>query len=90
MSSSSVMISSVSWSHFSDLALLFNFHHRTCPKTDHRFNELISKATQNFDTFEDFGSNLDSNGGKKRIEKASLDQFFDYHYRRTRKPVVKF
>jgi serine/threonine kinase 38 len=63
---------------------------KTCPKTDHRFNELISKATQNFDTFEDFGSNLDSNGGKKRIEKASLDQFFDYHYRRTRKPVVKF
>lgn len=63
---------------------------KTCPKSDHRFNELVSKATQNFDSFEDFGSNLDSNGGKKRIEKASLDQFFDYHYRRTRKPIIKF
>lgn len=63
---------------------------KTCPKTDHRFNDLVSKATQNFDTFEDFGSNLDSNGGKKRIEKASLDQFYDYNYRRTRKPILKF
>lgn len=61
---------------------------KTCPKSDHRFNDLITRATQNFDTFEDHGSNLDSNEGKKRVENASLDQFFDYHYRRTRKPRV--
>eukprot|EP00558_Chaetoceros_sp_UNC1202_P000835 CAMPEP_0197260002 /NCGR_PEP_ID=MMETSP1429-20130617/83808_1 /TAXON_ID=49237 /ORGANISM="Chaetoceros sp., Strain UNC1202" /LENGTH=523 /DNA_ID=CAMNT_0042724229 /DNA_START=31 /DNA_END=1602 /DNA_ORIENTATION=- len=61
---------------------------KTCPKTDYRFKDLVSRATQNFDMFEDLGSNLDSTEGKKRVENASLDQFFDYHYRRTRKPRV--
>jgi serine/threonine protein kinase len=61
---------------------------KTCPKTDPRFQHLVSVATQNFDTFEDFGSNLDSSREKKRIEKANLDQFYDYDYRRTRKPTI--
>lgn len=61
---------------------------RTCPKSDRRFNDLVSRATQNFDTFEDFGSNLDSEEGRKRVDKNSLDQFYDYHYRRTRKPRI--
>eukprot|EP00979_Chaetoceros_neogracilis_P006118 scaffold1222_cov260-Chaetoceros_neogracile.AAC.18 len=61
---------------------------RTCPKTDRKFNELVSNLTQNFDTFEDLGSNLDSNLGKKRIEQASLDQFYDYQFRRAMKPSI--
>eukprot|EP00978_Attheya_sp_CCMP212_P009071 scaffold21366_cov60-Attheya_sp.AAC.4 len=32
---------------------------RTCPKSDPRFKPLIQRVTQNFDTFEDFGTNLD-------------------------------
>mmetsp|Transcript_21251 Transcript_21251/g.27408 ORF Transcript_21251/g.27408 Transcript_21251/m.27408 type:complete len:353 (-) Transcript_21251:140-1198(-) len=61
---------------------------KTCPKSDRRFKELVARATQNFDTFEDFGSNLDSEEGRKRVDKNSLDQFYDYHYRRTRKPRI--
>uniref|UniRef100_A0A7S3QB35 non-specific serine/threonine protein kinase n=1 Tax=Chaetoceros debilis TaxID=122233 RepID=A0A7S3QB35_9STRA len=61
---------------------------KTCPKSDPRFKDLVARATQNFDTFEDFGSNLDSTEGKKRVENPSLDQFFNYDYRRTRKPRV--
>lgn len=63
-------------------------HLKTCPKSDRRFKELVTRATQNFDTFEDFGSNLDSEEGRKRVDKNSLDQFYDYHYRRTRKPRI--
>jgi hypothetical protein len=48
----------------------------------------VSKVTQNFETFEDFGSNLDSEEGKKRVDKNSLDQFYDYQYRRVRKPRI--
>lgn len=59
---------------------------KTCPKSDPRFDQLIARVTQNFDTFEDFGSNLA--GGKNRVGKNSLDQFYDYHYRRVRKPRV--
>jgi len=61
---------------------------KTCPKSDPRFDQLIARVTQNFDTFEDFGSNLDAPGGKNRVGKNSLDQFYDYHYRRVRKPRV--
>jgi len=61
---------------------------KTCPKSDRRFKELVARATQNFDTFEDFGSNLDSEEGRKRVDKNSLDQFYDYHYRRPRKPRI--
>lgn len=61
---------------------------KTCPKSDPRFGQLIARVTQNFDTFEDFGSNLDAPGGKSRVGKNSLDQFYDYHYRRVRKPRV--
>lgn len=61
---------------------------KTCPKSDRRFKELCARATQNFDTFEDFGSNLDSTEGRKRVDKNSLDQFYDYSYRRTRKPNI--
>jgi len=60
---------------------------KTCPKTDPRFKPLIQRVTQNFDTFEDFGSNLD-NEGRKRVDKTPLDQFYDYTYRRVRKPQV--
>ena len=63
---------------------------RTCPKNDRKFRDLVSRATQNFDTFEDFGSNLDSDEGKRRVDKTSLDHFYDYSYRRTRKPRMPF
>ena len=62
---------------------------KTCPKSDQRFNALVGRITQNFDTFEDYGSNLDQ-GGRQRVlsSRNSLDQFYDYHYRRARKPRV--
>eukprot|EP00555_Chaetoceros_dichaeta_P015209 CAMPEP_0198264140 /NCGR_PEP_ID=MMETSP1447-20131203/14907_1 /TAXON_ID=420782 /ORGANISM="Chaetoceros dichaeta, Strain CCMP1751" /LENGTH=523 /DNA_ID=CAMNT_0043952991 /DNA_START=229 /DNA_END=1800 /DNA_ORIENTATION=- len=65
-------------------------HLKTCPKNDRNFRDLVSKATQNFDTFEDFGSNLNSDEGRKRVDKTSLDHFYDYSYRRTRKPRMPF
>lgn len=58
---------------------------RTCPKSDPRFKQLVQRVTQNFDTFEDFGSNLDQ-GGRQRVNVTNLDQFYDYSYRRVRKP----
>lgn len=60
---------------------------KTCPKSDPRFKQLVARVTQNFDTFEDYGSNLDRNL-RQRVNKNSLDQFYDYHYRRARKPKV--
>lgn len=60
---------------------------KSCPKTDPNFKQLVAFATQNFDTFEDQGTSLDS-GGRRRVDRNNLDQFYDYHYRRTRKPVV--
>ncbi|KAL7462674.1 hypothetical protein ACHAXS_003048 [Conticribra weissflogii] len=60
---------------------------KTCPKTDPNFKQLVAFATQNFDTFEDQGTSLDS-GGRRRVDRNNLDQFYDYHYRRTRKPRV--
>lgn len=48
---------------------------------------LVARVTQNFDTFEDFGSNLDSTINQ-RVQKASLDHFYNYDYRRVRKPRV--
>lgn len=59
---------------------------KTCPKSDPRFSTLVSRVTQNFDTFEDLGSNLD--GERQRVTKNSLDQFYNYDYRRIRKPRV--
>jgi len=60
---------------------------KTCPKNDPSFIPLIEKVTQNFDTFEDFGSNLDNNKEvRRRVDETSLDHFYDYSYRRTRKP----
>lgn len=61
---------------------------KTCPKSDRRFNSLVERVTQNFDTFEDYGSNLDSNEGRRRVDKNALDQFYDYQFRRTRKPKI--
>jgi len=58
---------------------------KTCPKTDPRSPQLISRITQNFDTFEDFGSNLEQQG-RRRVNRNQLDQFYDYNYRRVRKP----
>jgi hypothetical protein len=60
---------------------------RTCPKTDPRFKQLVARVTQNFDTFEDYGSNLDR-VGKQRVQKTSLDHFYNYDYRRVRKPRI--
>jgi len=65
-------------------------HLKTCPKNDRKFRDLVNRATQNFDTFEDFGSNLDSVEGRRRVDKTSLDHFYDYSYRRTRKPRMPF
>lgn len=62
---------------------------KSCPKTDPNFKQLVAFATQNFDTFEDQGTNLDlDGGGRRRVDRNNLDQFYDYHYRRTRKPKV--
>lgn len=60
---------------------------KSCPKTDPNFKQLVAFATQNFDTFEDHGSALDG-AGRRRVDRSNLDQFYDYHYRRTRKPQV--
>lgn len=60
---------------------------KTCPKTDPRFPQLVKRMTQNFDTFEDYGSNLDKQG-RTRVVRNQLDQFYDYNYRRVRKPRV--
>ena len=62
-------------------------HSRSCPKTDPNFKQLVAFATQNFDTFEDQGTALDG-AGRRRVDRNNLDQFYDYHYRRTRKPQV--
>lgn len=59
--------------------------YRTCPKSDPRFKQLVQRVTQNFDTFEDYGSNLDMDR-RNRVNVANLDQFYDYTYRRIRKP----
>jgi hypothetical protein len=64
------------------------FDDRTCPKTDPRFKPLVQRVTQNFDTFEDYGSPLDNSDGKTRVQKNTLDQFYNYGYRRVRKPRV--
>ena len=47
---------------------------KTCPKTDPNFKQLIAFATQNFDTFEDTGSTLDDEGGRRRVDRNNLDQ----------------
>jgi len=60
---------------------------KTCPKNDPRFPQLESRITQNFDTFEDYGSNLEQQG-RTRVLRNQLDQFYDYNYRRIRKPRV--
>lgn len=60
---------------------------KTCPKSDPRFPQLVSRVTQNFDTFEDYGTNLEQKG-KTRVIRNPLDQFYDYNYRRVRKPRI--
>jgi hypothetical protein len=47
----------------------------------------VARVTQNFDTFDDYGSPLDSDY-KPRVMKNTLDQFYNYDYRRIRKPRV--
>jgi len=63
---------------------------KTCPKSDPQFGKLVRRVTQNFDSFEDHGSNLDNQTGQKavRVNKNSLDQFYDYHFQRKRKPKL--
>ena len=60
---------------------------KTCPNTDPNFKQLVAFATQNFDTCEDRNNTLDD-GSRKRVDRNNLDQFYDYHYRRTRKPHI--
>ena len=47
----------------------------------------MARVTQNFDTFDDYGSNLDREG-KTRVVRNHLDQFYNYDYRRVRKPRI--
>jgi len=65
---------------------------KTCPKSDPRFPALIKQVTQNFDTFEDYGSNLDSDhqreGTRRRVDNFALDHFAGYAYKRNRKPKL--
>jgi hypothetical protein len=64
---------------------------RTCPKSDPRFQPLVQRVTQNFDTFEDFGDSpfdAKNQGGQRVLQKNVLDQFYNYDYRRVRKPRV--
>ncbi len=71
--------------------------HRTCPKTHPKFKQLVQRVTQNFDTFEDFGdcalehghaSKYTSEGVKYVLSLTCLDDFYDYTYRRLRKPNI--
>jgi len=60
-----------------------------CDKNDPRFPTLVEQATQNFDTFEDFGSPLhNTRDVKKRVENNSLDHFVGYQFARKRKPRI--
>jgi len=61
---------------------------KTCPKSDPRFKPLIQRVTQNFDTFEDYGSTFENSEGRRRVNGTSLDHFYDYTYRRQRKPKL--
>lgn len=62
---------------------------KTCPKSDPRFKQLIQKVTQNFDTFEDYGTNLDKDLGRaRRVDQERLDHFVGYAYKRNRKPKL--
>eukprot|EP00816_Leptocylindrus_hargravesii_P005352 CAMPEP_0196817788 /NCGR_PEP_ID=MMETSP1362-20130617/62567_1 /TAXON_ID=163516 /ORGANISM="Leptocylindrus danicus, Strain CCMP1856" /LENGTH=550 /DNA_ID=CAMNT_0042195627 /DNA_START=106 /DNA_END=1758 /DNA_ORIENTATION=+ len=61
----------------------------TCEMNDPRFGLLIEQATQNFDTFEDYGSPLhNTRDVKKRVEHNTLDHFVGYTYKRNRKPRI--
>jgi len=61
---------------------------KTCPKSDPRFKPLIQRVTQNFDTFEDYGSNLYKESKTKRVDQERLDHFVGYAYKRGRKPKL--
>mmetsp|Transcript_10456 Transcript_10456/g.15315 ORF Transcript_10456/g.15315 Transcript_10456/m.15315 type:complete len:591 (+) Transcript_10456:142-1914(+) len=61
---------------------------KKCPKNDSRFKPLIQQTTQNFDKFEDHGSNLDNNEARRRVDEPNLDYFAGYNYKRNRKPRV--
>jgi hypothetical protein len=52
---------------------------------DPNFNRLVSIATQNFDTFEDNGDEQLASV-RQRVMMNPLDLFYDYNYRRVRKP----
>lgn len=62
---------------------------KTCPKSDPRFKQLVQKVTQNFDTFDDYGTNLDKDSAPtRRVDKERLDHFVGYAYKRNRKPKL--
>lgn len=61
---------------------------RTCPKPDPKFKAVIQRLTQNFDTFEDYGTNLESTEARKRVDASPLDHFWNYAFRRSRKPKL--
>jgi serine/threonine protein kinase len=65
---------------------------KTCPKTHPKFKQLVQRVTQNFDTFEDFGDCALEHGHARRTRVSAdgtpLDDFYDYTYRRLRKPNI--
>merc|ERR1719215_2441811 len=60
-----------------------------CEKNDPRFQVLVEQATQNFDTFEDYGSPFSNTQEvKTRVECNTLDHFVGYQFARKRKPRI--
>lgn len=59
----------------------------SCPKSDPNFKHFLAIATQNFDTFDDHCDD-DLSNGRQRVNQNPLDVFYDYNYRRIRKPRV--
>lgn len=61
-----------------------------CPKSDPNFPPLLALVTQNFDKFDDVSTNIDHGKSKRHVHRYLLDQFYDYPYRRFKKPMVQF
>lgn len=49
----------------------FSLFFRTCPKSDPRFKPLIQQVTQNFDTFDDYGSNLEKDAKEGKLAQSA-------------------
>ena len=55
--------------------MYFLLYCRVCDKNDPRFPTLVEQATQNFDTFEDFGSPLHNTRDGKHIHTSRTNLF---------------